>query len=188
MTMSDEQPAENDDLVAYLDGELDGKARQAVEVKLSLDANVRTEAESLKKVWDLLDFLPKAQPTASFTERTLERLAPVTGQMPKVESPSQLSLPMPAKDTQPMPLPTSWTKRVGFGLAWTAAILIAVIGGYHGRGYIMPPPSRPLKNPDALSLADLRVIENLDWYRHIDDYEFLLKLEASGLFEDTSNQ
>ncbi|MGL4555560.1 MAG: anti-sigma factor family protein, partial [Gemmataceae bacterium] len=49
---------ERADLVAYLDGELSGEAAESMEAKLNLDPRMRAEAESLKKAWDLLDFLP----------------------------------------------------------------------------------------------------------------------------------
>ena len=68
---------EKADLVALLDGELTGEPARALEAKLSLDPAARAEAEALKRTWDLLDFLPKAEPTPSFTHRTLEKLTPI---------------------------------------------------------------------------------------------------------------
>src|SRR4051794_1130478 len=65
------------DLVAYLDGELTGEAARAVEARISLDPRVRAEAETLKRTWDLLDFLPRPEPSPSFTQRTLSKVAPV---------------------------------------------------------------------------------------------------------------
>src|SRR4051812_30678918 len=73
---------ERADLVAYLDGELTGEAARALEAKITLDPQARAEAETLKRTWELLDFLPKPEPSASFTHRTLSRINPV----PKAES------------------------------------------------------------------------------------------------------
>ena len=68
---------ERADLVAYLDGELDGDAARRIEQKLALDDAARAEATALKKTWDLLDFLPRTEPSPSFTHRTMERLTPI---------------------------------------------------------------------------------------------------------------
>src|SRR5579875_3152629 len=68
---------ERADLVAYLDGELSGEAARALEAKLSLDPAARAEAEALRRTWELLDFLPRPQPSPRFTHRTLERLSPL---------------------------------------------------------------------------------------------------------------
>ena len=68
---------ERADLVAYLDGELDGDAARRIEQKLALDDAARAEATALKKTWDLLDFLPRTEPSPSFTHRTMECLTPI---------------------------------------------------------------------------------------------------------------
>ena len=68
---------EQADLVAYLDGELTGEAARTLEAKLSLDPQARAEADALRRTWELLDYLPRPEPSARFTHRTLERLSPV---------------------------------------------------------------------------------------------------------------
>src|SRR5262245_34238250 len=70
--LSDEDRA---NLVAYLDGELEGDAAQAIEARLGADPALRAEAEALKRTWDLLDYLPRPEPSPSFTHRTLSRLS-----------------------------------------------------------------------------------------------------------------
>src|ERR1051325_9808599 len=72
--MSEQPPLSDEDraaLVAYLDGELDEEAAREVETRISQDPTVRAEVESLKRTWDLLDYLPRAEPSPSFTHRTL---------------------------------------------------------------------------------------------------------------------
>src|SRR4051812_21353285 len=68
---------EQADLVAFLDGELTGEAARALETKLSLDPAARAEAESLKRTWELLDFLPRSEPSPAFTQKTISKLAPI---------------------------------------------------------------------------------------------------------------
>ena len=182
-TVQPDGPEPLPDLVAYLDGELDGQARQAVEVKLSQDAAARAEAQSLRKVWDLLDYLPQPVTSPTFTERTMERLAPLT-----------VSAPPPPESTPSAPI-TSQAEllpvRGGLQIKWVAMGTLALVAfvwlGYLGFAALTPPPPRVLKDPDALSLADLRVVENLGWYQHIDTFEYLLQLEASQLFEESNS-
>src|ERR1700676_4895709 len=73
--MSQLSEDERADLVAYLDGELDEAASQDFEARLSREPQLRAEAEALKKTWELLDYLPRPEPSGGFTHRTLERLA-----------------------------------------------------------------------------------------------------------------
>src|SRR5256885_970410 len=72
--MSDEDLA---DLVAYLDGELEGDAAQRMEAKLSLDPAARAEADALQRSFNLLEYLPQPEPSPNFTHRTVEKLAAV---------------------------------------------------------------------------------------------------------------
>ncbi len=160
--MADNPPLseqEKADLVAYLDGELAGEARRALEARISLDPAARAEAETLKKTWDLLDHLPRPGPSPSFTNRTLEKLAPIRAR---------------AVSRRPRP----WLIAAG----WAAALLAAVAAGYVGVGLAVQPPA----NPDQDLARDLRVIENKRYYDKIDDLEYLKQLEQSDLFGDDS--
>src|SRR5437879_1691136 len=103
MPLNEDEKAE---LVAYLDGELDDAATQAVEAKIATNPDARAELDSLKQTWGMLDYLPKASPSATFTNRTMERLS--------LEK-------MPAKKTMPMPGSRPWLGRLG----WAAAVLVA---------------------------------------------------------------
>src|SRR5262249_58970511 len=64
-------------LVASLDGapSLARDTAQKIQTRLSLDPVLRAEAESLKRTWDLLDYLPRAEPSPNFTHRTLDKLS-----------------------------------------------------------------------------------------------------------------
>jgi anti-sigma factor RsiW len=153
--LSDDDRAE---LVAYLDGEVTGQAARAIEAKLSLDARWRAEAESLKRTWDLLDFLPRPEPTADFTERTLSKLEPIR---------------RPAGAAGATSPGFRWLL-VG---AWAAALLLALLGGYFGgRAALRAGPG------DAELTRDLRIIENKRYYDLIDDVDFLRELDDPDLF------
>ena len=152
---------ERADLVAYLDGELPEGAAQRIEVSLSLDPRVRTEADALKKTWDLLDFLPRAEPSSLFTSRTLERLT--------------------APATQPAALPGSrrW-RHWALGLGWAASLMLATYTGFSlfSRG------TAPREPADLELVQDLRLFENKRLYDLIDDLEFLHELDHPDLFGD----
>src|SRR5437016_9008568 len=108
MPLNEDEKAE---LVAYLDGELDDAAAHAVEAKVAADPDARAELDAMKQTWGMLDFLPKASPSANFTNRTMERLS-----LEKVGP----------KKTMPMRGKHPWLART----AWAAAVLVALGGGY----------------------------------------------------------
>jgi anti-sigma factor RsiW len=143
---------ERADLVAYLDGELEGEAARALEAKLSLSPEARAEADSLKRAWELLDYLPRAEPSPHFTERTLSRLVPLPAARP------------------------AWRRRVATG-AWAAAVLAAFVAGWVGFDFLVPacPGEREL-------VQDLRIIENKRLYDAVPDLDFLKKLDHPDLF------
>lgn len=169
--MSDPRPMseeEQADLVAYLDGELHGEAAQSLEARLGRDARLRAEADSLKRAWDLLDFLPQPEPSPSFTERTLSLVEPAglprrSGELPRRVYPAG-----------------SWPwGRVALGVGWAAALLLAGWLGYRGYGLVSP------RQPgDAELLRDLRVIENKRLYDLVEDLQFLEQLDHPDLFGD----
>jgi len=63
-----------EELIAYLDGELDDAGVRAVEERLQRDPQARREAEELKKTWEMLDYLPRSRASGTFTTRTLTQL------------------------------------------------------------------------------------------------------------------
>ena len=159
-SLSDEDRA---NLTAYLDGELDEAASQALEAKLSQDPAARAEADALRQAWGLLDYLPKPEPSASFTHRTLERLSlemkPTTGKMPVRRR-------------------LSW--RAGAG--WAAAVLAAVGIGL-GAGYLLGRQAHDATpDPDEAMIRHLRVAEKWRYYEHVEDLEFLRGLDHPDLF------
>src|SRR5437868_11948325 len=115
--------AERENLVAYLDSELDEPLARAVEEKLNLDAAVRAEADQMKRAWELLDYLPRAEPTPGFAGRTLDRLSAWR--------------PLEAR-----------ARRWKIGLAWAAAFLCVAACGF-AAGYYFDHRSR---SPDSADL------------------------------------
>jgi anti-sigma factor RsiW len=160
---------ERADLVAYLDGELEGDAARAIEQKLALNPAARAEADALKRTWDLLDFLPKTEPSPNFTHRTLDRLGPIrTG-------------------TQPAPGGRRGWRLALFGTGWAAALALAALGGYSGFNALAPPHKRPDPPPvsqpgDADLARDLNVIKNKRVFELVEDIDFVRELDSPDLF------
>ena len=159
-----ERPALNEEeratLVAYLDGELDEESVRQVEARISQDPAVRAEVESMKRTWELLDYLPRVEPSPTFTARTVSM---VTGEQ-------RAAL-----------LGRQRRRRWLYGTGWAAAVLIAALAGYAGVTYLTP------REPTDEELArDLRVVENRRLYEQVDSLDFLKRLDQPDLFGDDS--
>jgi anti-sigma factor RsiW len=152
--LSDE---DRENLVAYFDGELDEESARTLEAKLNLDPQTRAEADALQATWSLLDYLPRTEPSASFTHRTLEKLA-----------------------LQTRPLSRSDPRRWLPVLGWAAAILLAAGAGFAAARWLWQP--RLPANLDDQLVRHLRVIDNVHLYEQVDDLDFLRSLDQPDLF------
>jgi hypothetical protein len=185
----DEATAE---LVAFLDGELDQPANEAVEAKISLDPTTRAEADALKKTWDLLDYLPRSEPSPNFTERTMSRIEPVresgtaeskNGPLSVNSGPTLPRLSTSSTPTMNLPQRKSIGRRLGVGACWILASALAGFIGYFTRSQITAwTKHMEQQEQDAKILSEQRLLQNLHHYRQIDDFEFLKELDSPDLF------
>lgn len=157
--------ADREDLSAYLDGELDEEAARHIEVRLNLDAEARAEAEVLRRTWDLLDYLPRPEPSPAFTSQTLDRISAFR------------SVPTAALGRP------RWRPWV-LGVGWAAALLIASAGAFAAVGGwpFRPEGVRAASELDQRLVHDLRVIEHKRLYEQVDDIQFLRALAEPDLF------
>jgi hypothetical protein len=89
------------------------------------------------------------------------------------------------------PIPTAaqtplrrWSLRPWWiGAGWAAALVTAASVGYLGVGMTRPKPD----TTDRDLMRDLRVIENLRFYAHVDDLDFLKSLDKPDLFGDDAS-
>jgi anti-sigma factor RsiW len=168
MPLNEDTKAE---LVAYLDGELDEPATQAVEAKIASDSEVRAEIDALKQTWGMLDYLPKTSPSPNFTNRTMERLT-----LEKVGAAK--TMPMPGRGR-------AWL----IGACWAAAVLLAIGIGYYVTTFFGSREAKPAPIPDADRplVRNLRIAEDWRLYENADDLEFVKKLSHPDFFgEDPS--
>src|SRR4051794_8273885 len=152
-------------LTAYLDGELDEAAEQALEARLSQEPALRAELDALKKTWGLLDYLPGTVPSNDFTHRTLDRLS--------FERSSTMSLKF--KRGWPLRRTTLWVASALIALG----VGIAASASY--RKYAHTPT-----DPDEPIVRHLRLLERLPAYDTVDDLEFLKTLDDPDLFGDNA--
>lgn len=146
-----------EDLVAYLDGELDDEATRHVEELLRTNPNVREEVQRLERAWDLLGELPKSEADESFTQTTVEIAA--------VQAEQDLQAALAARPR----------KRQRQWMLLGAALAAAGLGGVLAAQWLWPEPDKEL-------LRDLPVLEQLDEYNHADNIEFLRRLRDEELF------
>ena len=162
LDLTDDERAE---LVAFLDGELGGDAARAVEARINVDPAYRTEADSLKRAWEMLDFLPKSEPAPKFTERTLSKLSPASS--------------MGGRRPPPLPLDRPWWFWPAVAGGWSVAFLLVLGLAYRGYGRAVS------REPGEADLVrDLRLIENKKAYENVEDFEFLRQLDQPDLFGD----
>jgi len=67
------------DIVAYLDGELDARAAAQVKQRCANDDAWRLEMGQLQQIWGYLDHLPRSQANERFTDSTIAMVAVQTG-------------------------------------------------------------------------------------------------------------
>jgi hypothetical protein len=150
---------ERQDLVAYLDGELEERAAARLETKLANSATARRELDSLKRTWEVLDFLPMPEATADFTHRTAELLT-VQDQRRAIASRSAVDL----------------LRNVSVFAAWLLGVVACFAGGWLA----------VTRWPDANEglVRDLPVIERLEDYRAIRDVDFLRLLHERRVLDE----
>ncbi len=144
-----------EELVAYLDGELDAESARQLEERLARDTELRERLARLQATWDLLDSLPGVQADAVFTQTTMS---------------------MVALDTRRNTGRRSLYRRLAWSAAAVAGLFLAALAGYRTIDYLASGPEQQLAR-------DLPVIERVDLYLVADSVEFLRRLADERLFD-----
>jgi len=146
-------------LVAYLDGELDDDAVRAIERRLSAEPQYQQRLQQLQRAWDLLDELPRAEATETFTRSTVEIVA--------------LNVEQELAATQVL----VQRKRITWRIAVPIALVAVLALGFGIGKWLWPAPDQKL-------IQDLRVVENVELYLQADSLDFLKQLEREQLFPE----
>ena len=166
MTDPSPQPAADpldEELIAYLDGELDEPKRIEVEQRLAAEEEYRRRLRSLERAWDMLDLLPTAQASDDFTRSTVE-----------------MTIETAADEAQTQQLRTRQSRRKSM-LIGGAALVVAAAAGYAAVMVGLDSENRQL-------VRDLPVIESVDQYRTVENVEFLHRLVDEGLFAEPEGE
>ena len=153
-------PEQRDNLVAYLDGELDEAETQSIEHVMSRSTTVQHDVEMLTRTFEMLDFLPRPAAGEAFTNRTLASLEAIKTP-PKLLNWAAIARPL---------------RRALVLLVWGAALVLSVQIGFQLTHRWIPTQS-------DLLLDDLSVIQQWEMYRDAGDVEFLRELARKGTLQ-----
>lgn len=151
------EEAIDQEIVAYLDGELDPTTAAKVERRMAEDPRYNARLIKLERAWDMLDTLGTADADESFTHSTMAMVALKAQEDVAAETKS-------AQQRQT--------------LRWIGMAAVALVAA--GLAYYFV--DQRLNRENRELVRDLPVIERLDEYRNIDSVEFLQRLQKEGLF------
>ena len=161
--MSDENPslAEastiDEELVAYLDGELSREQSARIERRMADDPKYAARLNQLQRAWDLLDTLNRTEADDDFVHSTVEMVA-----VHAVEEAKTQKLRV--------------VRRRNFGWVAIAVLVLAVSAA----SYLLIRYRLDKDNRDLVQ--NLPLIERVDDYQNIDSLEFVKQLAKENLF------
>ena len=158
----DQVDLESQQIVAYLDGELDAATNAEIEKRLVADAEFALRLQQLQRAWELLDELPRADSNIDFTRSTVELIA------------------VCAEDDLQATKNRQTQKKIQSLLIRSGLVSLAIVMGWFIGDWYFGRAQRQL-------LQDFPVIHQLDEYRLTEDMEFLKQLQDAGLFIEEPN-
>lgn len=169
---ADPLDARLEELVSYLDGELDDTDADRLEQQLSADPPLRSYVETLDRTWRLLDSLEEAPASGEFTQRTLASLDAVSAEPDSTQALMSLSQFGRVFRSGPWLSVAGWTLA---GFIGTSVGLLLARSAPPGRGEL---DERRLFN-------DLDLLQQYKTLRPVPDTEFLRQTaEALGRQEN----
>jgi anti-sigma factor RsiW len=159
--LSDEDQL-REELVAYLDGELDADQSRRIEQRASEEPEARRILQEFDRTWHLLDEFGGQATSEDFTRTTLTMVAQAASEdaeRGKAEAP----------------------RRRRRRALWIAAGLISAAAA----GFLLT--ARLAPDPNAQLLEDLPILENYDRYSKIESVDFLRALNKEHLFTEGSD-
>ncbi|MBQ5790977.1 MAG: hypothetical protein IIW01_11870 [Thermoguttaceae bacterium] len=148
----------DEEIVAYLDGELAPEARAAFERRLADDPKLRARVDAERDAWNALSLLDVDAPNERLPDAVVERLDDET-------------------QTELLALTAALRRRRAFRALWigSTALLLAAFG------FVVFSSLFP--DVQTRRERDFRVVERLAQLEIVGDFDYLTALDASGLFD-----
>ena len=151
------EEAMDEEIVAYLDGELDREAALVIERRLADDPAFRARLTRLQQAWDLLDNLGRTEADENFTQSTVA--------MVTVKASDESAAGHNQAHRRKL---LGWAGLGGLALVAAVAAFVVV--------------DRRLNNENRALVRDYPVIERIDEYGNVESVDFLKRLQKEGLF------
>jgi hypothetical protein len=153
----------DEQLTAYLDGELSPEEARALEQQLARDITARERLRELASAWDMLDSLPRSTVSDNFAKSTVAMVAVVAAD--EIQE---------LKQTAPTAKNRRW---IGLLIGAVAASVL----GYFIANALLPDPHREI-------IKNLTLLDHWRIYQELGSLDFLRQLEQAGLFvNETEN-
>jgi len=157
MSEEETQNLINEELTAFLDGELSGEELAEVEQRLQDDPSYLSQMQKLQQSWDLLEVLPPTQGYDAFVKTTMELVV---------------------QDYDRDLKKKSW---MGKGLLTKLAAFLLLPGAVFASGYAVT--NQQITAPYRQLIRELPLIENYDRYSKLNfEIDFLKQLNEASLF------
>jgi anti-sigma factor RsiW len=156
-SLADTTSAIDEEIVAYLDGELDMESAAKVERRLADDPRYNARLNQLQRAWDMLDNLRRSEADDDFVNSTVAMVA--------------LQAEVAAK-TQAL---RAVRRRNFTWLALAAALLLSMATAFVALQQRLSRENRQL-------VRNLPLIERVDEYGNVDSFEFVKQLQQENLF------
>lgn len=171
----DDKQAEN--LVAYLDGEMDDAGTLIIEQQLASDAQVRREVERLSRTWELLDLLPHRRASHEFTEKTLTSIRSKVGPQETGNAEAATNVRAPKRTALDRGRLRVWVLRIAACLG----LLVVASAGFNNSYLTGSRQTTEL-------LRDYPLLKQLHHYSEVGDAEFLRELQKQEVFRAEPEQ
>jgi hypothetical protein len=160
--------AAEEELVAYLDGELEPAARGRLEQRLAREPALREKLRRTQQAWDALDLLPQTHADETFANTTMQMT--VAEVVKDYESPQKKGAKRDFFPAEYWP----WLK-VGLGALLALCVGFRLVKAKH-------------QTDRSKELREIRIAEQFEALSDTPSIEFLMKLRDEKLFTTKSNE
>jgi anti-sigma factor RsiW len=156
-SLADTTTSIDEEIVAYLDGELDMETAAQVERRLADDPRYNARLNQLQRAWDMLDNLRRSEADDDFVNSTVAMVAVQAEEAAKTQA-------------------LRAVRRRNFTwLALVAAVLLSMATAFFALQQRLSRENRQL-------VRNLPLIERVDEYGNVDSFEFVKQLQQENLF------